>query len=290
MIDLHTHSTASDGTDEPAELIEAASRAGLTALAVTDHDTFAGSDAARPLAAAANLRFMPALELSTRILEQSDPAARNAHLLAYFPSGPTPEFREWLESLRTRRRARNRRLAERLQALGLEVTLEEAEAHGRNITGRPHFARVLRDKGYVRDWEEAFSRYLGERGAAYVEREDPTAAEGLGRVRAAGGVASLAHLCRMGKFEEPGQEELLLRSLVDAGLGAIEIWHSDHEARHVARYNEYARQFCLVRTGGSDYHGANKREVQLGCGRLGPLPIPLSVFDDLCEAAVHSEG
>jgi 3',5'-nucleoside bisphosphate phosphatase len=287
MIDLHTHTTASDGTDPPGRLVEAACAAGLSALAITDHDTLAGSDEAAPLAQSAGLRFLRGLELSTRILEETDPAARCAHILGYFPQGPSDHFRLWLNTLRARRRDRNERMAAKLQALGLEVTLAEAEAHGRNITGRPHFARVMREKGYVQTWEEAFDRYLGERGAAYVEREDPTAAEGIRRIREAGGIASLAHTYRLGK-EDPAEEETLLRRLVDAGLGAIEVWHSDHDAAHIQRYHGYATRYSLLMTGGSDYHGANKREIALGCSRRGPLNIPLSVFDDLCAAALNT--
>ena len=286
MIDLHTHTTASDGTDSPGQLVESAQRAGLAALAITDHDTLAGSDEAAPLAGAAGLRFLRGLELSTRVLEEKEPSARIAHVLAYFPNGVTDGFRAWLETLRAARRARNERLAARLQALGIGVTVEEAEAHGRNITGRPHFARVMRDKGYVQSWEEAFRRYLGEHGAAYVEREDPGAAEGIRRIREAGGVASLAHLYRMGK-RRPDEEEALLARLVDAGLNALEVWHSDHDAAHVERYLGYARRHGLLVTGGSDYHGANKREVGLGCSRQGPLGIPLSVFDELHTAAAN---
>jgi 3',5'-nucleoside bisphosphate phosphatase len=287
MIDLHTHTTASDGTDPPRRLVEAACAAGLSALAITDHDTLAGSDEAAPLAQAAGLRFLRGLELSTRILEETDPAARCAHILGYFPQGPSDDFRLWLNTLRARRHVRNERMAAKLQALGLSVTLAEAQAHGRNITGRPHFARVMREKGYVQTWEEAFERYLGESGAAYVEREDPTAAEGIRRIREAGGIASLAHTYRLGKADA-AEEEVLVRRLVDAGLGAIEVWHSDHDAAHILRYHGYATHYGLLMTGGSDYHGANKREIALGCSRRGPLNISLSVFDDLCAAALNT--
>lgn len=289
MIDLHTHSTASDGTDTPEQLVEAAARAGVTALALTDHDTLAGSDVAAGVAAAAGLRFLRGLELSTRILEETDPAARTAHVLGYFPDGVGEGFRGWLETRREARRERNRKMAERLKALGMEVTLAEAESHGRNITGRPHFARVMREKGYVRSWEEAFDRYLGETGAAYVEREDPAAEEGIARIREAGGIPSLAHLYRMGRYEDPAAEEALVRRLVEAGLAAIEVWHSDHGREQVERYLGYARRYGLRVSGGSDYHGANKREIRLGCGREGALGIPSGVFDDLCEGAVHGQ-
>ncbi len=184
MIDLHTHSTASDGTDAPEALVEQAARAGLMALAITDHDTLAGSDEAA--LAAGEVELVRGLELSTRILEERDPVSRSAHLLGYFFHDPPKEFRAWLETLKENRRKRNHEMARLLGEQGVMVTLEEAENLGRNITGRPHFARLMRAKGYVGSWEEAFSRYLGERGSAFVEREDPPIREGIERIKVSG--------------------------------------------------------------------------------------------------------
>lgn len=286
MIDLHIHSTASDGTDSPAEILRIASQASLRAIAITDHDTLGGYDEARPFAETAGVQLIGGIELSTRILEESDPSARSVHILGYFFDPPPAAFRDWLDSLRDRRRARNVAMAAKLQALGLDVTLEEAEALGRNITGRPHFARIMRSKGYVKSWEEAFRRYLGEHGAAYVEREDPTAAEDICRIREAGGIPSLAHPFRLGK-RNPEEEESLIASLVTSGLAAIEVWHSDHDAACRARYLKLAEKYSLAITGGSDYHGGNKPEISLGAGRHGEVAVPLSVLDDLRLCAAH---
>jgi hypothetical protein len=285
MIDLHTHSTASDGTDTPAELVERALALGLEALALTDHDTLAGSDEARPLAAAQGLTFVRALELSTRRAEEADPAARSVHILGYFFTEPAPPFRLWLESLKEKRRARNRAMAERLQSMGYQVTLEEAEGVGRNITGRPHFAAILRRKGYVAHYEDAFRKLLGERCPAYVEREDPEPEEGIRRIHEAGGVASLAHARRLNK---PGrdEEEAFIRRLVDAGLDAIEVYHSDHGESCRSRYSNLARKYGLAMTGGSDYHGAHKPDVLLGRGRRNHR-APLSLLDGLRRRAGH---
>ena len=136
MIDLHTHSTASDGTDSPAEMVLHARSAGLEALAITDHDTFAGVDEALRLDAG-SLQLVRAVELSTRLAAEPDPGSRSVHILGYFFSEPAPAFRAWLDTLRVARRVRNQRIAERLTELGMPVTIEEAEAIGRNITGRP---------------------------------------------------------------------------------------------------------------------------------------------------------
>ncbi len=284
MIDLHTHSTASDGTDSPSELVARAASLGLEALAITDHDTLQGSDEAVTAAAAAGLRFVQGLELSTRRTEEPDPAARSVHVLGYFFRPPEPGFRAWLDSLKERRRSRNHAMAERLQALGMAVSLEEAEAEGRNITGRPHFASVLIRKGYVRSYAEAFRTLLGELCPAYVERADPTPREGIARIRQAGGVAVLAHAVRLNKAG--AEEEAVLRGFVDAGLGGIEVYHSDHDERSRSRYAQLAEKYGLAVTGGSDYHGAHKPDVLLGRGRRGQRP-PLALLDGLRRAAGH---
>lgn len=289
MIDLHCHSTASDGCDAPPALIELARAAGLEALAITDHDTFAGYDEALPVAREAGFPLICGIELSTRILDEADPASRSAHILGYFFEPPSTDFRQWLGTLRSRRRARNAGIAEKLQTLGMDVTLEEAEALGRNITSRPHFARVMLQKGYVESMEAAFQRFLGEHGVAYVEREDPSAAEGIRRLRDAGGIASLAHPTRLRK-SDPREEERLIASLVDAGLDAIEVWHSDHAAADRDRYSRLAEKYALCMTGGSDYHGANKPEIALGRGRNAGHRVPSALLDDLRARAAHRES
>jgi 3',5'-nucleoside bisphosphate phosphatase len=285
VIDLHTHSTASDGTDTPAQLVGRAVSLSLQALAITDHDTLAGSDEALPEAAAAGLEFARGLELSTRLISDPDPARRSVHILGYFFDEPGPAFRAWLESLRAKRRARNCAMAELLTRNGMPVKVEEAEAIGRNITGRPHFARILRDKGYVRSMEEAFRLHLGETGSSSVEREDPLPEEGIQRILDAGGVASLAHARRLNQ-SDPLTEEILIRNFVEAGLGAIEVWHSDHDEAARARYTHLARKYDLAVSGGSDYHGDHKPDVLLARGRNGQR-VPLSALESLRRRAGH---
>jgi hypothetical protein len=284
LIDLHTHSTASDGTDSPAELVARAAGLGLQALALTDHDTLAGFEEARLAAARTGLELVRGLELSTRRMEEPDPAARSVHILGYFFAAPEPGFHDWLETLKDRRRERNRAMAQRLQAMGLAVSLEDAEAEGRNITGRPHFAKVLIRKGYVRSYEQAFRELLGERCPAYVERADPSPQEGIGRIRAAGGLPVLAHAVRLSK--SGAEEEAILRGFVEAGLAGLEVFHSDHDERCRSRYSQLAAKYGLAVTGGSDYHGAHKPDVLLGRGRRGQRPS-LALLDGLRRAAGH---
>jgi predicted metal-dependent phosphoesterase TrpH len=285
LIDLHTHSTASDGTDTPAELVAHALSLGLEALAITDHDTLAGYDEAAAAAKAGGLTCIRALELSTRRTEEPDPASRSVHILGYFFGPVDPAFTRWLDTLKARRRARNRAMAERLQSMGMDVTLEEAEAAGRNITGRPHFARVLRQKGYVANFEDAFRTLLGERCPAYVEREDPAPEEGIRRIREAGGVTSLAHARRLNK-PDSAEEERIIRRFADAGLDALEVFHSDHDESCRSRYTNLARKLGLAMTGGSDYHGAHKPDVLLGRGRRNHR-APLALLDGLRRRSRH---
>ncbi|MDX2149736.1 MAG: PHP domain-containing protein [Bryobacteraceae bacterium] len=267
MIDLHTHTTESDGTFTPEELLSAAEEAGLAALAITDHDTFRGYDAAAAMGAGA-VRLYCGIELSTRLHEPSLANGKSVHLLAYFLEQPAPpEFRDWLDDLNASRRDRNRRMAARLRELGLELTLEEAEALGKSVTGRPHFARLLVTKGYVRSIREAFDLYLDESAKGYVARDEPTTQEAIRRVVDAGGIASLAHPVRLGR-RDLADEQQLIASLVDSGLTAIEAYHTDHNEERVAFYLDLANQLGVPVTGGSDFHGAHKPGVALGDARV----------------------
>jgi predicted metal-dependent phosphoesterase TrpH len=261
MIDLHTHTNESDGTYTPQELVSAAADLRLDALAITDHDTLAGYEHAKPLAAQAGLRLVCGIELSTKIQK---PVNRTVHLLGYFiPSAPTSEFLDWLGYMQAARRDRNRRLAAKLQSMGVDITIEEVQRVGRSLAGRPHFARLMVQKGYVSNTDEAFRLYLDESAPGYVEREEPSLAEGVERIRNAGGISSLAHPIRLGKTDAAGEEELI-SGFVALGLDAIEAYHSDHEAHDVQRYLSYAKKYGLKVTGGSDFHGDNKPSVKLG--------------------------
>ena len=260
MIDLHTHTTESDGTFTPAELVAAAAVLQLEALGISDHDTFTGYDAALPFARAAGLELICGIELSTRS------HGKSVHLLGYFFSGePAAAFRTWIVELQESRRERNARLIEKLQSLGVAITLAEVEDEGRTLTARPHFARVLIRKGYVKTIEEAFEVYLDESARAYVQRREVLIGEAIARVIEAGGLPVLAHPVRLGK-RSAFEEEQVVRDMVEQGLPGIEVWHSDHSPADVERYLALARKYNLAMTGGSDFHGANKPAVQLGVG------------------------
>jgi hypothetical protein len=275
MIDLHSHTNESDGTCSPAELIEAAVRAGVQVLGITDHDTFAGFDAARPHARAAGVELLCGIELSTKLHGQS------VHLLGYFPrEDELAGFRGWIVEIQASRRDRNVRLVARLRELGLDITLQEAQARGRGMTGRPHFAELLVEKGYVATRQQAFDEYLDEAAKGYVYRQEPALAEGIERIRRAGGVASLAHPVRV-----RGDLGALMPEMCRAGLNAIEAYHSDHSAAQTERYLALAARHGLLVTGGSDFHGAAKPGVELGTGRGGNLRIPLELLPALRASA-----
>ena len=267
MIDLHSHTNASDGTDAPARLIELAIERGIEALAITDHDTFAGFDEALPVAHLRGLDLVCGVELSCKF------EVKSPHLLAYFPVGPADAaFRAWVGGILESRRERNRTLIALLQNQGIKIELEEVEAVGRSITGRPHFARVLVDKGYATDRQDAFDRLIGETGSAFVERQGPTFEDALTHIHASGGVSSLAHPIRLGLSSNPDKEAALFDRLRLIGLDALEVWHTDHKPALVKRYEAYARKHGMLMTGGSDYHGDNKPNARLG-GVMAPYEL-----------------
>jgi predicted metal-dependent phosphoesterase TrpH len=275
LIDLHSHTNESDGTFSPAQLVAEAIRSGVTSLGVTDHDTFAGYDLALPVAREAGLDLICGIELSTKLHGQS------VHLLGYFLSTDgLGEFRSWIRELQAARRDRNIRLVARLQELGMDITLEEAERRGRGMTGRPHFAQLLVEKGYVPNLRQAFDEYLDESAKGYVYRREPTFAEGVKWIRDAGGISSLAHPIRV-----RGDVRGLMPELCGMGLAAIEAYHSDHSPEHTALYLDLARRHGLQVTGGSDFHGVVKPDVSLGTGCAGNLKIPEDLLQRLREAA-----
>ena len=270
MIDLHSHTNESDGTFSPAQLIAEAVRVGVTTLGITDHDTFSGYDLACGAARDAGVELICGIELSTKL------HGRSVHLLGYFFKPELlADFRRWILELQAARRDRNVRLIARLRELGFDITLAEAEARGRGMTGRPHFAQLMVEKGYVKDLREAFDEYLDESAKGYVYRHEPLFADGVERIRQAGGIASLAHPVRV-----KGDIPALMPELCAAGLNAIEAYHSDHTAAETQLYLELARQNGLHLTGGSDFHGAVKPGVMLGTG-AGNLRIPNDLVERL---------
>ncbi len=279
MIDLHTHTNESDGSSAPSQLVAEAKQTGLQVLAITDHDTLAGYEAARPAAARAGLELICGIELSTKFNR------RSVHLLGYFLNGgPSRDFQEWLREMQESRRDRNRRLAARLRSFGMDIQLEEVEAKGRRMTGRPHFAKVMVEKGYVANTQQAFDEYLDESARGYVDRLEPQLAEGIQHIRGGGGIAALPHPIRLA---EPDRLDTLLPELLAMGLEGLEVYHSDHTPQETEALRGIALRHGLIITGGSDYHGDLKPGIPLGTVTQGNQMVPLAVLEQMKEAAAR---
>ncbi|HEX9130417.1 MAG TPA: PHP domain-containing protein [Gemmatimonadaceae bacterium] len=257
FVDLHTHSTASDGTVAPEGVIEAAERCGLTALALTDHDTIDGVPAARVAGERLGVRVVAGLELSAF---QED---NEIHLLALHVTH-IGALETRLSELRTGRYTRAQKIVEKLQTLGIPLTLDEVllQSNG-GAVGRPHVARALIARGVVQDFREAFTRYLGTAGSAFVARERVSIEDAISVAHEAGALAIWAHPGDGGRRER-------LEPLVAAGLDGLEVKHPSHSAEDVKRLQALADFFGLVPSGGSDWHGAPD-----GPRRLGIMNVPV---------------
>ena len=264
MIDLHLHTTASDGRLEPAALVERARHVGIGTLSVTDHDTMAGVHAAAEAAASRGLEFLPGIEI-TAVLER-----RDVHILAYFLDQSPPGLEPFLEEQQADRRERARKMAELLANLGVPIDIDEildrAGTEGR-VVARPLIARALVQAGHVSGEQEAFDRWLGDGRAAYVGRRGASPADVVRLVSRAGGVSALAHPGLLGRDE-------LIPSLAKAGLAAIEVYHSGHDKSRQAHYARLANQHGLAVCGGSDYHGDGHHRAKF----FGTVGLPREEF------------
>jgi 3',5'-nucleoside bisphosphate phosphatase len=279
-IDLHLHTTHSDGSLRPAEVLALAQKAGVTALAITDHDIVDGIPEAIDTGARLGIEVLPGVEIS------SFDGKSELHILGYCITWQDETLLGRLATLRESRHRRNPLIIERLQALGLDLTYDEVRAlAGTESVGRPHIARLLMEKGYVTSAKDAFDRYLAEGRPGYVARELPTPAEAIAWIRDAQGVAVLAHPTWV-KESNDGLPAFV-RTLKNNGLGGIEVHYSTHTRQQTARFLELAKQFGLLITGGSDFHGLTKPDIEVGTGR-GGLRVPEELLTPLKEAAARS--
>ncbi len=278
--DLHCHTTESDGTLTPRELVRLAREIGLKTIAVTDHDTIAGIESAKRAGEEFGVRVLSGVEISVEY------AAKTVHMLGYCFDAGAAKLQAGLDRLVSGRNERNAKIVARLNELGCAVTLEEIETEaGGKVVGRPHIARVLLRHGYVATWEEAFDKYLARGAAAYFERLRFSPVDAVALIREAGGVAVLAHPKYVALHEGETLEDIL-QTLVNAGLGGIECYYTDHTPEETVYYLELARRYNLVVTGGSDFHGGVKPEIALGVGK-GNLRVPESCAEALIERAAR---
>jgi predicted metal-dependent phosphoesterase TrpH len=272
VIDLHMHTTASDGRSTPEDLVRRAFEAGIRTMSVTDHDTMAGVARAKIAAAERGMTFVPGIEIT------SVDGGRDVHVLAYFLPDLTEALRDLLAEQRRNRLDRARLIAEKLAAAGAPIDVDALMEAGAGLGGkslaRPQIAQALIAAGHAATVAEAFERYLAEDGPAYVPHRGASPAQVIDLIARAGGISSLAH---------PGytKKDEIIPDLVAAGLTAIEAYHSSHDAQMVDRYLGVARHYGLAVTGGSDFHGEGTRRSEF----FGVVNLPADEFDRLQERA-----
>jgi predicted metal-dependent phosphoesterase TrpH len=275
VIDLHLHTTASDGRSSPEQLVRTAAAAGITTLAVTDHDTTAGVAAARVAAGAVGVDVVMGIEI-TAVLE-----GRDVHILGYFFDDTYPELVTFLAAQREDRRRRVDAIVERLTALGAPVNyraIAKQAQDSHKAIGRPAIARALVAAGHARDVQDAFDRFLADGRPAFISRQGAPPGEVIALLRRAGGVASFAHPGKLGL-------DAVLPGLAAAGLTGLEVFHPDHDAEAVRKYSVIAEALNLTPTGGSDYHGPKSGRAEC----LGVVGLDAAAFAALVARA-HSAG
>jgi predicted metal-dependent phosphoesterase TrpH len=266
-VDLHCHSTASDGTLPPAEVVRLAGQCDLAGLALTDHDTIAGIPEAAEEARRRGIAFLPGIEISCTY-----PSPGTMHLLGYGIDPGSPVLLDLTRQLIAARDNRNPRIIAKLNELGVAISMQEVEDEaGGDVVGRPHMAAVLVRKGYVSSIKNAFDKYLGQGAAAYFDKERLSPARALELIRDAGGISVLAHPIQL-RTGNDAELTRVIKDLVDLGLGGLEVIHSDHDAAHVEKYAALADRFGLLKTGGSDFHGSNKADIALGVANGRRVP------------------
>jgi predicted metal-dependent phosphoesterase TrpH len=277
FVDLHCHSTASDGTLAPAEVIGEAHCAGLSALSLTDHDTVAGIDEAHSEAKKLGIDFLPGIEISCQY-----PAPGTMHLLGYGVDPHSAALHAMMHNLVLARNERNRKIIDALQRLGIIVTLDDVQREaGGDVIGRPHIARALVRKGFVSSIKQAFDKFLAQGRSAYFDKERLTPRQAIDLIHSAGGLIVLAHPVQL-RAHNSAQLERAIKDLKDQGLDGLEVIHSDHDDAMIDFLDRLADKLYLLKTGGSDFHGSNKPDVQLGFA--GKRRVPRRMFDALMEA------
>lgn len=265
-IDLHVHTTASDGTMCPRDVVSLAAMQGLKAIALTDHDTMAGLQEAGEAGELLGVTIIPGIELST------DYQGQEVHLLGYFLDPQSPRLQAYMTWVQQARRARNQKIVEKLQKKGFAITLEQLEEENPGaILGRPHIARKLVELGAVETVKEAFRRYLTRGRSCYVAREYIPFAEGAKLIRDCGGAAVLAHPLQYG-FDRTALERLV-QDAAAAKVTGMEIYYTGYTQSDIKKLFDLAEKYTLLPTGGSDFHGENKPGVQIGTGD-GNLTVP----------------
>ncbi|WP_105614181.1 PHP domain-containing protein [Vallitalea okinawensis] len=274
-IDLHTHTTASDGSFTPEEIIERAHQNNIKALAITDHDTVSGLDEAMRIGKKYGIEVIPGIEFSTRYMKE------DVHIVGLYIDWHNDILLKELEEVKRDRETRNQRMVNRLQELGYAISFKEAEKlAGGDILTRAHFAKLLVNKGYFEDMPEVFDKVLGTDGQGYVRRKTFTPEQAIRLIKAAGGLGIIAHPL-LYKFDNE-QLDTLVKNLKIIGLDGIEAYYYSFTDDETSSIKSLAEKYDLLISGGSDFHGDNRHGVDVGRG-YGNLNIPYSLIEKMKE-------
>jgi hypothetical protein len=280
-IDLHIHSTASDGTFTPAQLLAMAANLRLGAIAITDHDSIAGAREALLEGIPPELGFLTGVEISAEP-PPSYPGSGSIHILGYGIRLDDPELNRALEKLQEARRNRNPEIIERLKKLGVAISMEEVEREAADgQAGRPHIAALLVKKGVAKSIDDAFDRFLSSGRPGYADKFRIECSHAITLINAAGGIPVLAHPCLL-ELETEDQLEELLQEMTAMGLKGLEVYFTDHSPEQTRRFAELARRHELLMTGGTDFHGTTLPNVRMGVGK-GGLHVPYALYERLIE-------
>ena len=277
-IDLHIHSTASDGTLSPAEILKLAKKLKLRAIAITDHDTIAGSKEALQAGIPSSVKFLTGVEISA----SSPPSISHAgsfQILGYSIRLDDPQLNKTLDLLQKARKNRNPKIVKRLNDMGFEFSLEDVASEiGDGQLGRPHIARYMLKRGFVKSIDEAFRKYIAQGRPAYVDKYRVDCERAIEIILDAGGIPVLAHPILL-NFDKNETNDLFAL-LKDMGLKGIEVYYPENPPDMTAFYSKLVERYGLLKTGGTDFHGSLKPDIQMGSGR-GDFSVPYEIYEKL---------
>jgi predicted metal-dependent phosphoesterase TrpH len=282
MIDLHTHSIYSDGTNTPGELVAMADKGGLAALALTDHDTVGGVPELLEAGASTSVEIVPGIELSAMFDHGT------MHILGYFVDHTNPSFLEKVKKIQMGREVRNHEILKKLNKLGYRLLWDDIQKQaGKDVVGRPHIAAALVENGHVKTRKAAFDKLLAKGRPGYASRESYSPEECIRLIHEAGGVSSLAHPATINLSNE--QLRTLLAQMKEMGLGGLEVYYGERRPDNMRKFSQWAIELDLIRTGGTDYHGANTPDLRVGTG-FGKLRVPDEALAEIKAARPAKAG
>jgi len=280
-IDLHIHSTASDGSLTPAEIIDHAQRLNLAAIAITDHDSLYGSKEALQSNIPPSLKFLTGVEISAAH-PPFFPGSGSFHILGYGIRLDNPALNKALDRLREARKNRNPKIITRLNELGFKISLDDVhQTVEQGQLARPHIAKAMVKKGFVESIDEAFDLFLGAGKPAYIDKDRIGCEEALKMIREAGGVPVLAHPGLL-NIDDECQLDELIQNLIKIGMRGIEVYYPEHSPEQIRRYTELAEKYGLLMSGGTDFHGSITPGIKMGTGK-GTLFIPFKLYEKLAN-------